>query len=56
MYKFIFGIFSAGNLVMSIGSTVECSHNQAAIIVGLLNCALNETLEPGHYVASDYAA
>ena len=54
MYEFIFGVFRSGNLIMSIGNKVTCNHNQAAVIVGLLNCALNATLEPGDYVASDY--
>ena len=54
-HKFIFGVFTQGNLLFPLGSKVTCTHNQAEIIVTLLDLA-KETLQPTHYFAYDYAS
>ena len=53
MHNFIFGVFSSGKLVFAIGQPTICTHNQAAVVVGILNLA-NSALLPGHYFACDY--
>lgn len=53
MKKFIFGVFRDGILIFRIGLPIECTHAQAALIVGLLDFA-KESLVPGDYFAYDY--
>ena len=50
---FVFGIFDNGRLVMALGKAIRCTHDQAALIVAILDAA-RLPLEPGHYVACDY--
>lgn len=54
MYTFIFGVFNSGKLVMAIGDTVKCNHDQAALIVAILQKGANKVLNPGDYIACDY--
>jgi len=57
-HKFIFGIFRAGDLLFPVGNgmPVDCTHAQADFIVRLIEPAIEPTLEPGDYVAYDYAS
>jgi len=52
IYKFSFGVFNSGNSVFIINA-IECTHAQAAIIVGILNLA-SSSLAEGDYFACDY--
>ena len=53
MNNFIFGVFSKGKLVFQIGLPIYCSHNTAALIVGILDLA-KDSLSSEHYFACDY--
>lgn len=52
LHDFIFGVFCEGEAVFILSET-RCSHNVAAMIVGLLDLT-KQVLEPGHYFAADY--
>lgn len=51
--KFIFGVFCKGQLLFPLGLPIRCSHNTAAIIVGILDLA-KHSLKDGCYFACDY--
>ena len=54
MHKFIFGVFRNGKPVILIGTKTTCTHQQAALVVAILDKA-SYVLVPGDYFAYDYA-
>lgn len=53
-HEFIFGVFSAGRIVF-LYNRINCTINQAAVIVGILDLA-KDSLAVGHHFACDYAS